>query len=166
MSQMNLRNIAELISVTAIVVSLIFLIIEVRENSLAIEQQSAIARADAITQPFFESNLASVLEKISVVDGAVGMAPQFAEKYKLTLQEAILWERHLWYVWEVAEATYITEGASEKLQKQIQMMLLSPDHSLYVKNALKYQFNHEFRDYVIKLQQNQAAFLKSLNNYQ
>ncbi|MCG8435346.1 MAG: hypothetical protein MJA83_15085 [Gammaproteobacteria bacterium] len=161
---MKWRDIAELVGIVAIVISLVFLIVEIRENSLAIEQQAALHRAEAIATPYFESELASILVKISAVDGDSGVPPQFMERYGLTHGEAILWERHLWHIWESLEASYITEGASEKLEKQVRMLLLSPDNRIYIKNAVKYQFVGAFRDYVVDLQENEAEFLKSLDN--
>ena len=159
---MSPRDFAELIGVSSIIVSLGFLIFVIRENSLAIEQQAALERANTIAAPYFESELASILVKVSKVDGDFGLPARFVDRYDLTIEEAILWERHLWHVWEAIEASYITEGASEKLERQIRLLLLSHSNSMYVDNALKYQFNEDFGTYIRRVQSTQAEVLDAL----
>ncbi len=40
-----------------------------RENAMAMERQAALDTAEAMTMPFFESDLASVLAEIQGADG-------------------------------------------------------------------------------------------------
>lgn len=157
------NDIAELVGLAAVIVSLGLLILEVRENSLAIQQQSTLARAEAITAPFYETDLAEILVKVAAVDGDFGMPGRFAERYELSLRQSILWERHLWHVWEVMQASYSTQGSSEHLDKQIRLLMLSPGNTLYLANARKYQFTDDFRRHVEQLERTQVQFLKSLD---
>jgi len=162
MKKLAWKDLAELTGLAAVIVSLVLLIFEIRDNSLAIQQQSMLARAEAITAPFYETDLANILVKVAAVDGDFGMPSQFAERYDLSDRQAILWERHLWHVWEVMQASYTTQGSSEHLDKQIRLSMLSPSNQLYLSDAKKYQFTAEFRQHVEQLEKDQVAFLKEL----
>ena len=152
------KDIAELIGLMAIIVSLVVLIIEVRENTLAIERQMALDRADSFTSPFFESNLPSILTKIKSVDGPDSNIVPFIEAYDLSYTDAVIWERHLQYIWEVLEAEFEADGPSTKLDESLLSLLLSRDNQLYVTHSGKYRFSSEFRDYLAKLQDRLSKF--------
>ena len=93
MNKLELKDYAEVVGLIAIVVSLAVLIVEVRENTLAIERQTALDRANSLTSPFFDSELASILDKIKSQDGPdVNIVP-FVEAYDLSYREAVIWER-------------------------------------------------------------------------
>ena len=162
MSKFAWNQIAELVGLAAVIVSMLLLIVEVRENSLAIQQQSTLARAEAIATPFYETDLSEILVKVAAVDGDFGMPRQFAKRYDLDDRQAILWERHLWHVWEAMQASFETQGGSEYLDKQIRLLMLSPGNAIYLLNARKYQFTDDFRRHIEHLERDQAKFLKSL----
>ena len=158
------KDVAELVGLAAVVVSLALLILEIRENSLAIEHQSALARAEAITAPFYEAELAAILVKISTVDGDFGFPKMLVERYDISTEQAVLWERHLWHVWESMQASFETQGNSEHLEKQVRLQMLSPSNDLYLINAKTYQFTDDFRRYVETLEDSQEQFLRSLHS--
>lgn len=162
MSKLAWNDIAELIGLAAVIVSLALLIVEIRENSLAIQQQSTLARAEAIARPFYETDLPDILAKVAAVDGDFGIPGQFVKRYQLSDRQAILWERHLWHVWEAVQASFNAQGHSEHLDKQIRLLMLSPGNAMYLSNAKKYQFTNEFRLHVEQLELDQAEFLRSL----
>ena len=162
MAKMTWRDGAEAAGLVAIIVSLVVLIVEVRQNTLAMERQTAVDRAAAVTAPFFESDLASILVKIMAVDAPKGSyLATYMEVYDLSHEEAILWERHLWYVWEVLEAEYRADGASEKLNNQISILLINRDNQIYVEGVINFRFSSEFREYVAELQKNLDEWKKS-----
>jgi len=161
-SKIAWNQIAEFVGLAGVIVSLLLLIVEVRENSLAIQQQSTLARAEAIAAPFYETDLSEILAKVAAVDGDFGMPDQFAKRYDLSDRQAILWERHLWHVWEAMQASFETQGRSEYLDKQIRLLMLSPGNEMYLPNAKKYQFTEEFRRHIELLERDQTEFLKSL----
>ena len=161
MAKMIWRDGAEAAGLVAIIVSLVFLIVEVRENSLEMERQTAVDRAAAATAPFFESDLASILVKIKTVDAPPPYLATYMEVYDLSFKEAILWERHLWYVWEVIEAEYRADGASETLNNQISILLINRDNQIYVEGVINFRFSSEFREYVAELQKNLDEWKKS-----
>ena len=100
----------------AVIVSLAILIFEVRENTQAINRQISNDRAAALSVPFFEGELPTVLAKVSKVQGYDPTLSSFMEVYDLTLEEAILWQRHLFYLWDVLESEFLAEGDSQQLR--------------------------------------------------
>ena len=161
MAKLNWREIAELAGITAVIVSLVILIIEVRGNTVALERQIAMDRANALAVPFFESELPSILAKIKSVDGAKGAIPLYMEEYDLSLSEAIRWERHLILLWETLEAQYIADGPSEDLDNQVSILLSNRDNQIYVTNTAKFRFSRGFRNYVSDRQANLDEWFNS-----
>lgn len=152
MNQPAWKDIAEAVGLVAIVLSLILLVIEVRDNTSAIARQTALDRAAFITEPFFDSDLPGILAKIKAVDSE--NAPQivaFMKAYDLTHAEAITWDRHLWLIWEVLEAEYLVDGASQELDNQIRTLLSAPDNQVYVDLVGPYRFSTQFADHVREL---------------
>jgi hypothetical protein len=132
MKLQNFAHWAEITASLAVVVSLVFLIQEVRGNTQALERQAALDRAAALNSPFFEATqLASVLAKIKAIDGADPVPDALAERYGLTAEEAILWERHLWLTWSNLEADYAVSGESEELSRILRLLLNHPDQQVY-----------------------------------
>ncbi len=99
-----------------------------------------------------ESDLSAILAKIKAVDGPDSNIVPFMEAYELTYSEAALWERHLWYVWEVLEAEYVANGPSETLDNTVLSLLIARDVQLYVENSGGIRFSTEFRRYIDRLQ--------------
>jgi hypothetical protein len=161
MAKQSWREIGELVGISAIVVSLVVLIIEVRENTVAIERQIAMDRATALAAPFFESELPSILAKIQSVEGAHGATLAYMENWDLSLSEAIRWERHLLLLWETLEAQYIADGPSEELDNQVSILLANRDNQIYVEHVSEFRFSDDFRIYVIERQTNLDEWLKS-----
>lgn len=123
---------AEIVASGAVIVTLVVLVQEVRGNTRALERQADLDRAAALTTPFFEApELASILAKIKSVDGADPVVQALSDRYGLTSEEAILWERHLWRVWLEHEADFSRTGPSGELQAWIKGALATPDNRLY-----------------------------------
>ena len=101
MDSSKLRNWLEITGIVALIISLAILIFEVRENTQAINRQISTDRAAALAGPFFEADLAPILSKIMTVDGYNPLVNSYMEAYDLTPEEAILWQRHLFYLWDV-----------------------------------------------------------------
>jgi hypothetical protein len=152
MKHLNLKEYGELVGLIAIVVTLAVLIVEVRENTLAIERQTALDRANSQTSPFFDSELATILDKIKSQDGPDPNILLFVEAYGLSYREAIIWERHLQYVWSVLEAEFDVDGPSASLENTILSLLISRDNQLYVQATSGFRFGEEFQAYVADLQ--------------
>lgn len=139
---------AEIISSLVVVLTLIFLIHEVRENTKAVGRQFDLDRAQALNAPFFEApELASVLAKIKEVDGPDPLPAIFMERYGLSHQEAILWERHLWLTWIGIEADYYRSGGSEDVAKWVRNLIQFQDQRLFWEDMAP-SVGPEFRAFV------------------
>lgn len=125
-------HLAEIVGSFAVVVTLVILVQEVRGNTGALERQADLDRAEALTAPFFSHpRLASVLAKIKEVDGTDPLPQAFVDRYGITQEEAILWERHLWLVWLEHEADFQRGGATPELAAWIRGALTTTDNRLY-----------------------------------
>ena len=125
-------NWSEIVASIAVIVTLVFLAQEVRNNTLALERQADLDRASALSDPFFEApELAGVLAKIKAVDGEDPLPRALEERYGLTPEEAILWERHLRLVWLEHEADFSRTGPTPELEAWIAGTLAVPDNRLY-----------------------------------
>lgn len=164
MNQTKWKDYAELAGIVAIIVSLVVLIIEVRQNTLITERQIALDRAAAMTSPFFDSELPSILEKIKSHDGLDLNIVPFIEAYDLSYREAVIWERHLQYAWAVLEAEFEADGPSPSLDASILAMLSTRDNQFYVTYSGKFRFSDEFRDYVRTLQGRVDRFAQEMIN--
>jgi hypothetical protein len=116
----------------AVVATLVFLVQEVRQNTRELRFQADQVRGEMLSDPFFEApELAAVLAKIKAVDGPDPLPQALVKRYDLSYEEAELWSRHLYAVWQNLEADFRSNGPSEKLRAWIVMLLESPDQQLY-----------------------------------
>ncbi len=149
-------NWAEITASLAVVVTVVLLIQEVRGNTEAIERQATLDRATAFNSPFFTNpQLPAVLAKIKAIDGLDPIPQALIERYKLTPEEAILWERHLARIWMGLEADYSMSGESQELEATIRDLLTHPDCQLYWTHATSigglHAGNTDFSSYVDRL---------------
>jgi hypothetical protein len=123
---------AEIVSSVAVVVTLVFLIQQVRGNTQALERRATLDRVSAVNAPFFSApELASVLARIKSVDGALPGPRSYAERYGLTDEEAILWDRHLTLLWMGLEADFRHSGGTGEIAAWVRDLLASGDNRLY-----------------------------------
>lgn len=123
---------AEIVASLAIIVSLVFLIQEVRYNNLILERQALMDRTAAFNSPFLQdSALASILARIKAVDGREPVEDALAERYDLSYEDAVRWNRHLSLLWTVLEAEYRSNGWSPILEGTARTLLSSPDNRLF-----------------------------------
>jgi len=149
-------NWAEITASLAVVVTVVLLIQEVRGNTEAIERKATLDRATAFNSPFFTNpQLPAVLAKIKAIDGLDPIPQALIERYKLTSEEAILWERHLASIWMGLQADYSMRGESQELETTIRDLLTNPDCQLYWQHATStggwHAGNTDFSNYVDRL---------------
>jgi hypothetical protein len=143
---------AEIVASCAVVVTLVFVILEIRSNTLAIERQASLDRASGLSDPFFTSpDMPGILAKVKAVDGLPPLYRTFADRYDLSVEESILWERHLLIVWTGLEADYLYSGPSEPLEILILDLLSYPDNQVHLEYT-KQWFTDEFASYVDSVQ--------------
>ncbi len=135
MSTSKISDWAEILASLAVVVSLVFLLHEVRTNTRTVERESAYVEAAALAQPFFEApEMRTVAEKVRRVDGGDRVHQAFMERYHLTYDEAVLWYRHLTQLWLGLEADY-RYGDRAAAEATIEYVLTTyPDNRLFVEH--------------------------------
>ena len=149
---------AEIAASTAVVVSLVFLTLEIRDNTRALEGQAVRERAAALNQAYVESPLApSILAKIKGVDGPEPAEALLIERYGLTYEEAGIWARRLADVWTGLEAEFIRDGQSQGLQDRVQLLLLYPDVQVFWDSGAIQIQDAGFRQYVWRLRESPSS---------
>jgi hypothetical protein len=144
----DLGNLGEFLSSIAVLASLIYLALQVRQATKWQRHAAALDRATALTSPFFASSeLPAVLVKIMAVDEVHPMVKAFVERYDLTPEEAILWQRHLVLVWMGLEADYSLSGGSQELKSTIRYLMTFPDNQVYWEHSIAFG-DADFRGYV------------------
>ncbi len=144
----NLGNLGEFLGSIAVLASLLYLALQVRQATKWQRHAAALDRATSLTAPFFASpELPAVLTKIMAVDGFPPMAEALIERYGLTPEEATLWWRHLVLIWMGVEADYSLSGASQEMENAIRYLLTFPDNQLYWEHGVAVS-GADFREYV------------------
>lgn len=125
-------HLAEIVASMAVVVTLVFLAVEVRANTLVIERQSYEQRTDRVFEPFLDpSTLPTIYAKVKAVDGMDRSVQAFMDQYDLTPEEATMWSRHLASIWRSMELNFMFDGPSSDLERQIRLFLSTADNQLY-----------------------------------
>lgn len=144
---------AEIVASIAVVVTLVFLTYEVRQNTMAIERQTNLDRQSRLIDPYLESPLfRSVYAKIKAKDGREPRVAAFIGRYDLTDEDAVLWVRHLDENWTGLETDFLQFGSSDELDDLISGFLKFPDGALYWDVSMKTgRFSQAFRNHVESL---------------
>ncbi len=143
---------AEIVASVAIVISLIFVLLEVRYNTVILERQASLDRAQAFNAPYLnDSPLPGILAKIKAVDGMEPLEAALMERYDLTFEEAVRWGRHLSLLWTVLESDYRANGGSPELAGVAHALLGSPDNQLFWDNGAPQVTDGDFFGYVAAL---------------
>lgn len=145
-------NWAEIVASIAIVVSLVFLVQEVRYNTVILERQATLDRMEAFNAPFLDdSPLPSILSEIKAADGYEPLEAALVARYDLSYAEAVQWGRHLSLLWTVMEADYRANGRSPALEGVALALLAAPDNQLFWDQGAPQITSGEFRGYVAAL---------------
>jgi hypothetical protein len=140
---------SEIFGAIAIVISLVILIFEVRNNTAIQQQQMQIDRALNFTDTFLNApHLADIYAKVKAVDGIEPLAGAYVERYSLTPAEAVLWSRMVQRTLFTWQAQYLFSGPTEDLESEIRNVFK------YVDLQMAYDINEdellgpEFIEYV------------------
>ena len=134
MNTSKLADWSEILASIAVVVSLVFLLQEVRLNTRAIERQSRIERTARLTNPVFESpELRSALQKVADVDGLAPILEEYMASYGMSEEEALVHLRHLTEIWLGFEADY-EYGNRDGTRRQVETFLEYPDNQIFVRS--------------------------------
>jgi hypothetical protein len=100
-----------LIANLGVIAGLVFVGLEVRQNTLAMEREIRISFADNVHGQIAESDyLAPIVSKIMEEDGNAVAVNELMVEYELSAEEAQRWWRHLLQIWLRDQADWIYEG--------------------------------------------------------
>jgi hypothetical protein len=122
----------EIVASLSVILTLVFLILEVRGNTSAIERPITLDRWVSVTDVFINnSDLAETYVKIKAVDGVEPLVQAFIDRYALSAEESVRWTRGLMRVWGGLHADYLYSGPSQSLERQVRGLLSFPDNELF-----------------------------------
>jgi len=158
MKKIELRtwvDIAEIAASLAVVVTLVILVVQIREASLIEQRQSFIRAAEWDAAVFLQSDvLASALSKVKAVDGIEEGIQEFMERYATSYEQAAAWNRYLVLNWSGIQADYLYHGRWDGLDQRIRHNLEWPDQQILIRPVFGQPwspFHHEFDEYVLSL---------------
>jgi len=139
-----------LVANLAVVAGIIFLAIEIRQNTLSNERQMLMERISGSMDPYFSSpELVEVWAKVKAVDGLEPVAAEYINRYNLTPEEAVLWSRLVHRGWYVQQAHFIVDAPSEDLATAIREFYhLYPDVRIVFDINEDSALNEDFVAYV------------------
>ena len=126
----------EILANLGVIVTLVLLMLQVRDNTRALEGQAIVQRGQAFTEPFLsESTAPAVIAKIKAVDGSEPVVDAYMERYGLTYAEGAVWLRHTFSIWTSLEAEYAVLGESEDLSQRIRILLPFPEQEIWFEHG-------------------------------
>lgn len=122
----------EMLANLGVIVSLIFLVAEVRNNTEVLQINAAEDRTAALNRPLLTNPaLAEILSKIKAVDGSEPIVDAFVERYDLNYAEATMFIRYLGDLWTGLDSEFTQLGRSDALAHRIRQLLVFPDQALW-----------------------------------
>lgn len=148
-------DIAEITASLAVVVTLVILIVQIREAGLIEQRESAIRAAEWDAAVFLQSDvLAEALTKIKAVDGIEEGIQELMDRYDMSYEQAAAWNRYLVLNWAGVQADYLYHGRSKELDQRILHNLQWPDQAILIRPVFGQTwspFHPDFNDYVLTL---------------
>jgi hypothetical protein len=141
-------DLAEITASVGVIITLIILILDVRENTRALERQVHVERVSRLVAPYLENDaIPRVYARIKAVDGEDALVQAYADRYDLTIEDAVRWRSHLDQLWTTIEADFLFSGESEALDTLVADLLVYPDEQLYWEHS-RPMFTKEFVVYL------------------
>jgi hypothetical protein len=137
---------AEIVASIAVVVSLVFLVQEVRDNTRALERQTYLDQQSRLVSPYMDSaEFRSLYAKIKTVDGVEPQVAAFMDRYDLSMEQAVYWVRSPEILFVQLEADYLTLGLDARMADMVNGLLSFPDAALYWTSIRGGQGKHDQR---------------------
>jgi hypothetical protein len=144
-------QIAEVVTAVGAIIALVILILEVRANTAALQQQQAAQFGASFYEPYLNPEvLPGLYAKVKAVDGVDRSVQLFMDRYHMTTEEAIQWTRALGFSLVPAQNDFYLNGPSETLRAQIQVLSRTPDTELFLRNS-PFVVQTAFGDYVLSI---------------
>jgi hypothetical protein len=138
-------HVSEIVASIAVVASLIFLALQIGDNTRTLQRQEIRDRSIALTSPFLDvSKVPSILTKIKAVDGIEDLEKAYMDRYNLTHEEASIWVRYQNVLWAGLEADFVANGISPALEAYIKLLLSYPDARL----SWEYRWSVQDSDFI------------------
>lgn len=142
---LNLKKLAltaEVVASLGVIITLVLLLLEVRENTMTMERQTETAHFNLLFTSLIEpSILRSAYTKIKAVDGAETTVAAFMATYDMSEAEAVVWSRYQLMLWGGMQLNFVYDGPSDRLAKEIRQLLQFPDIVLFLEqNTLSEEF--------------------------
>ncbi len=123
---------AEIVASVAVIITLIFLVYEVRQNTKALERQTMLERSSRLVGPYMSSGeFRAIYAKIKRKDGREESVAAFVDSYGLSDEEAVYWVRSLEQNFAGVAADYYRDGPTAELERLFTGLLSFPDAMLY-----------------------------------
>ena len=142
--------IAEVVSGLAVVLTLVFVLFEIRTNNDFLERQLNLDRIDRTSRTVMESEyLPGIIEKIKKVDvDEIGDVTQaFMDRYGLSFVEADRFGRYQRQQWQGFEADYLAGARYPRMEQTIALLLSFSDQRLFWDNS-EVTFDPRFVEFV------------------
>ena len=148
---MNLEKLNQWLTLTAnvgVLVGIIFLAIEIQQNTNAIQYEVTLTEQNIMNGPFTNTDrLPEIKAKINEVQGSSGLTTEFAKTFDLSIEDSLRWTRYLTQVWQINEANWRLVGNDESICEFGKILLSSLDNEIYW-NYQRPRYSPEFVDCV------------------
>lgn len=149
---MSGSDLRETVGLLAVVASMVFVGVEIRQNTAADQREAARQRSEVINAPFLSgTELPEILALIKSVDGPDAPPQRFIDRYGLTYAQAVMWNRHLSLVWRNMEADFLVSGKSSELEARVKSLLTTPDNQLFLEDNRLGGYDVQFVAFVERL---------------
>jgi len=109
-------------------VSLVFLVFEIRQNTLTQEREMQLDRYLGLTDPYLNApEIGAIYAKVKAVDGMEPLAGAYVDRYKLTPAEAVVWSRLVSRSLLTLHAQFQFGGPSEEFDTILRGLFVYPD---------------------------------------
>ena len=144
---------AEILGGIAILVTLIVLILEVRENTETNRRTNMIQLTTAPVNAYLSNpNIQSVSNKVSEAGRASPVIDIFQTEFNLTYEEARLYSSYMGYSWRIRESEYLYGTTEPELfRENIKLYLRAIGDRVYWENNGHVFYHPGFRSYVENL---------------
>jgi hypothetical protein len=101
--------IGEILGSIAVLASLVYIAVQVREHRIAAARAVRIERNNAFSKTMLETpEISEIVAKINEVDGSEPFVSEMQETYGLTAAQAELYQRYLSTAWRTIESDFLT----------------------------------------------------------
>ena len=133
---MNLEKLNQWLATIAnlgVLVGIIFLAIEIQQNTNAVKYEAVLAQQEVVNGPFTNTDrLPEILAQIHEVQGGNALPLELSKVYNLSMEDSLRWARYLTQIWQTNEADWLLLGEDESICEYSKILLISAqDNEIY-----------------------------------